>query len=156
MLIFEDEKGLVTIEKLHNDILCLKRNPLCDQMISLMNIEYGGNAFSFGDWVNFICKYCMYGVSEMLLLVFMMFEENERCNFAQFKQFCQTMNEGIPSPNMDAGLRSMKVDYDGYFTFEALYKMNRMYPLVMYPVFKVRIAMMRASLGERWYFLRNN
>ena len=88
---YEDGNHLLTIQKLHNDILQMNRNPAFEEMISTLNLKNEGTALDFGEWVDFICKFCMYEVSDMLVFIYTMFEVNSRCDYDRFKAFCYNM-----------------------------------------------------------------
>ena len=87
----EDEKNkLLSVEKLYTEVLQIERNPACDYMIASMDLK-NNNALDFGEWVDFVCKFCMYQVSDMLIFIFSTFEKDNRCNFDEFKAFCYAM-----------------------------------------------------------------
>merc|ERR1711907_784278 len=39
----------------------------------------------------------------------------------------------------------------GKFSFKELLKMNKQFPTVLYPMFAIRVQLMRSSYGERWW-----
>jgi Ca2+-binding EF-hand superfamily protein len=149
---FMSEDNTLTVEKFYTDILRSERNPATDQMIAMMDLS-NGTVFTFGEYVDFLCRYCMFEVSDTLIMVFNFFknEESGRAEFDEFRKFCQVMLGNGAKSNMETGLLSMKLDNSGRFTFDELVTLNRRFPHVLYPVFRIKIELERLSFGERWW-----
>jgi hypothetical protein len=93
----------------------------------------------------------MYDTSDMLVFVFTMFEKDGFCRFDEFKNFCYRMLGTGPKANLDIALESMNIDAIGRFAVHELVKVNRRFPHVLYPVFKIRVALARVTFGEKWW-----
>ena len=90
---------------------------------------------------------------DFLVFVFDLFdlESKRMAFFDEFRAFCLTMIGDGKTANLEKGLRSLKLDENGQFKFDELTKMNRIYPHVLYPVFSIRVSLIRVSFGEFWW-----
>lgn len=142
----------MTLDQLYSNMLRFRSNPASEAMIASLSLHHFA-AIQFGEYVDFVCRFCMYGTYDMLLFVFELFDtlKAKLCSYDDFRVFCYTMQDGGKTAPLEQGLKTIKVGHDGRFTFEELVKMNRAFPYIMYPIFSIRVTLMRISLGEFWW-----
>merc|ERR1711998_682533 len=73
------------------------------------------------------------------------------CPYSEFRSFCQKMLGDGKTGNLDAALKTIQLNHLDKFSFKDLVTMNRKYPYALYPVFAIRIHMMRSTFGETWW-----
>lgn len=153
--VYEDKNNLVLLDKVYSELMGLDmivRNPALEAMLSAIDMKHP-TAISFGEYIDFICKYCLYSIDDFLLFIFKLFDHKHEdlCYFDEFRAFCFAMFGDSGIYNLEKGLASIIVDRDGKFKYFELEKMNRKYPLVLYPIFSIQVTLMRISWGEYWW-----
>lgn len=69
----------------------------------------------------------------------------------EFIELCKCVNNGSPTfpNNFKKGLEEFDVNEDGLIDYSEFLEIDRRYPLVLFPAFRLQDVMQRNSLGER-------
>ncbi len=108
----------------------------------------------FGQYIDVIFRFCMMDEIEYLQVIFDFFDHNkeEYIHFDEFRVFVLTMDlSGGKTANLEFAMSTMSLDKSGKLNFKELLKMNRQFPTVLYPMFAIRVQLMRSSFGETWW-----
>lgn len=132
------------------------RTPLTDGIFKLMDLD-GNGVISFDEYVCCLTTYCLYSESDILRFVFDLFDVDEsgQLDEKEVVELCKAVNEGRPlfAGNFATALQSFDVDEDGLIDFTEFCALNRKYPTLLYPAFRLQSRMQQMTLGERTWTL---
>ena len=147
----DESHHVCTFRQVH-ELLGLKESVGTDYLIR----EIDGNAlhFHFGQYIEMIFRFCSMDEMDYLQVIFDFFDHNreEYILFDEFRTFVLAMDlSGGKTANLEHAMNTIGVDKAGKFPFKELLKMNKQFPTVLYPMFAIRVQLMRSSFGERWW-----
>jgi hypothetical protein len=64
------------------------------------------------------------------------------------------LHENHLEGNLQTGLEMFDMNKDGKVDFNEFKELNRNFPQLLYPAFRIQISMMRYTLGQRWWAKR--
>ena len=136
------------------EYLTLRRNILTLGVFDLVGTETLG-VIDFGEFVDIICTFCLFEPLEVMKFV-MFILDPEKKGDADIKETVafigKIWNEETNS-NIDKALDYLKSldEGDGRVTFKDLNEMQKSYPQVFFPAYRLVILLMQKSLGEEWW-----
>ena len=141
---------VITFKQLH-ELLGIKESVGTDCLIR----EICGDKqyMHFGLYIEMIFRICTMDEMEYLQLIFDMLDHHQEqyILFEEFRIFVLAMDvSGGKTANLEHAMNTISLKA-GKFSFNELLKMNAQFPTVLYPMFAIRVQLMRSSYGERWW-----
>ncbi len=130
------------------------RSPFVDAVFSLVDVNGNGN-LDFGEYIQIFCVYCTYNRDEILTFVYECFDADGSGTIdeEEFMLLAKTVAAAAPMfpGNFGRALEEFDVNGDGLIDMDEFRELNRRYPLVLFPAFRLQDNLQRGSLGlKRW------
>eukprot|EP01029_Cantina_marsupialis_P030946 TRINITY_DN8651_c0_g1_i1.p1 TRINITY_DN8651_c0_g1~~TRINITY_DN8651_c0_g1_i1.p1 ORF type:complete len:379 (+),score=70.87 TRINITY_DN8651_c0_g1_i1:174-1310(+) len=127
------------------------RSPYADALFAFID-EDGSGSIDFNEFIQVMSTYCMYGKDEILKFCFETFDKDGSGSIdeAEFVDLCKTINATTPlfPGNFKKALEQFDKNDDGLIDFDEFKEINRRYPMVMFPAFRLQDQMQKCTLGE--------
>lgn len=128
-----------------------RRSPLTDKLFALIDLD-GSGGIEFDEYVRVLATYCMFTKDEILRFCFECFDVDNSGTIdeKEFIELCKVVNNASPSfpQNFKRALEEFDVNEDGLIDYGEFVELDRRYPLVLFPAFKMQDMMQTSSLGE--------
>jgi len=154
-----DGSGNISVEEFLES-LDSNRTPFTDRLFQLIDLD-GNGTIEFDEYVRVLATYCMFSKDEILRFCFECYDVDQSgaIDEKEFVQLCKTINNGAPSfpSNFKRALEDFDVNEDGLIDYTEFIEIERRFPLILFPAFKLQDTMQKTSLGEReWVRIREN
>ena len=128
------------------------RSPYADALFALIDLD-GSGTIDFNEYVQVLSTYCMYGKDEILRFCFETFDKDgsgsiDEQEFIELTKTINNMNPTFPG-NFQRALTEFDRNDDGLIDFDEFRELNRRYPLILFPAFRLQDRMQKGTLGER-------
>ena len=128
-----------------------QRSPFTDALFLLIDEDQSGE-IDFNEFVAVMCTYCMYTQADILKFAFETFDKDGSGSIdeEEFMDLCKTINAMNPTfpGNFGRALQEFDTNDDGLIDFDEFKEINKRYPLVLFPAFRLQDRMQKATLGE--------
>lgn len=128
-----------------------ERSPFTDKLFALIDLD-GSGTIEFDEYVRVLATYCMFSKDEILRFCFECFDVDGSGTIdeKEFMELCRTVNNANPTfpANFRRALEEFDVNEDGLIDYGEFQEIDRRYPLVLFPAFRLQDTMQRNSLGE--------
>ncbi len=154
-----DGSGSIDSEEFF-EILEENRSPFTDALFALIDLD-GSGTIEFEEYVMVCVTYCMYTRKDILKFVFDVFDKDGSGTIdeKEFIQLCNTVNNAAPlfPGNFAEAIAQFDTNDDGLIDFNEFMELDKRYPLVLFPAFRLQDRMMKKTLGEReWVRVHEN
>ena len=148
-----DQTGEIDYNEFLDDI-SETRSPFVDAVFSLVDVNGNGN-LDFGEYIQVFCLYCTYNKDEILTFVYECFDKDGSGTIdeEEFMLLAKTVSAAAPMfpGNFGRALEEFDTNGDGLIDMDEFRELNRRYPLVLFPAFRLQDNLQRGSLGQkRW------
>ena len=127
------------------------RTPLTDALFRLIDLD-GNGTIEFDEFVNVLMTYCVYSKEDILRFCFNCFDTDysNAIDEEEFVALLSAVNNGAPlfPGNFRTALDQFDTNSDGLLDFDEFKSLDRHYPLVFFPAFRLQDQMQRKTLGE--------
>jgi Ca2+-binding EF-hand superfamily protein len=128
-----------------------ERSPFSDKLFSLIDLD-GSGTIEFDEFVRVLATYCMFTKDEILRFCFECFDVDHSGSIdeKEFIELCKCINNASPSfpNNFRRALEEFDVNEDGLIDYSEFVEIDRRYPLVLFPAFRLQDVMQRNTLGK--------
>lgn len=128
-----------------------ERSPFTDKLFSLIDLD-GSGTIEFDEFVRVLATYCMFTKDEILRFCFECFDVDHSGSIdeKEFVELCKCINNAAPSfpNNFRKALEEFDVNEDGLIDYSEFLELDRRYPLVLFPAFRLQDMMQRNTLGK--------
>lgn len=135
-----------------------ERSPFSDKLFSLIDLD-GSGTIEFEEFVRVLATYCMFTKDEILRFCFECFDVDHSGSIdeKEFIELCKCINNAAPSfpNNFRKALEEFDVNEDGLIDYSEFLELDRRYPLVLFPAFRLQDMMQRNTLGIFSYSYSN-
>mmetsp|Transcript_14254 Transcript_14254/g.16971 ORF Transcript_14254/g.16971 Transcript_14254/m.16971 type:complete len:373 (-) Transcript_14254:102-1220(-) len=149
-----NKEGKITIEDLFVGILGEDRNMFADSLMELLVIKEE-DSIDFGQFVLSMMTYALFETVEILKFCFFMFDKDKNgfIHKDEFILFIEMIHarDITPNTNIINTVEKLDVDGDGKFTWAEFTELHHTYPQVLFPCFRIQIAICRNILGLKWW-----
>jgi hypothetical protein len=130
------------------------RSPFVDAVFSLVDIN-GNGLLDFSEYVRIFCIYCTYSKDEILTFVYNCFDADGSGTIDEdeFQLLAKTVNKAAPMfpGNFAQALEEFDTNGDGLIDIDEFRILDRRYPMVLFPAFRLQDRLQRGSLSTmRW------
>ncbi len=127
------------------------RSPFTDKLFAVIDVD-GSGTIEFDEYVRVLTTYCMFSKDEILRFCFECFDVDGSGTIdeKEFVELCKTVNNANPTfpANFKTALQEFDVNEDGLIDYSEFLEIERRYPLVLFPAFRLQDTMQKASMGE--------
>jgi len=147
-----DRIGIIAIQDFFTKICQEKRNMFGNAIFELIDAE-DPEKLEFGEFLQGVVTYCCFDEKEILEFCFFIFdrEKNGYIDQDELKFFVDTLHDDQQVANVRTAFQSIKFQKDGKFDFPEFQKLNKDFPTVLYPAFRLQQNMMLNIMGESWW-----
>ena len=130
------------------------RSAYADALFHLIDVD-GSGTISFEEMIQVLSTYCMYSKEDILNFCFDTFDKDGSGTIdeEEFMNLCKAVNNANPMfpGNFMRALSEFDRNDDGLIDHDEFRELNKRYPLVLFPAFRLQDSMQKATLGEeRW------
>lgn len=148
------KEGKITINDLIGNVLGEERNMFTDSILELLVIKEE-EKIDFGQFVLIIMTFALFETVEVLKFCFFIFDKDKngfihKDEFILFVEMIHSTGTG-PVANIVNTVQQLDVDGDGKFTWNEFCALHKGFPQVLFPCFRLQIAMVRNVLGPEWW-----
>jgi len=128
-----------------------ERSPFTEKLFALIDLD-GSGTIEFDEFVHVLATYCMFTKDEILRFCFECFDVDRSGSIdeKEFVELCKSINNAAPSfpNNFRRALEEFDVNEDGLIDYGEFLEIDRRYPIVLFPAFRLQDVMQRNTLGE--------
>ena len=152
-LIDYDESGEIDADEFM-EFINEKKTPFTQHIFNLID-EDGSGEVDQNEFIGMMCIYCMYTKEQILRFTFDSFDDDNSgaLDEEEFMEVAKSVNDASPMfpGNFQTALEEFDQNDDGLIDFDEFNILNRRYPLVLFPAFRLQDNMQKATLGaEGW------
>lgn len=150
----KDGSGSLDMDEFYS-LFGSKRSPFGDGIFNLVNLDGDGDFLSFSEFVTVVTTYCLFGPNEIIRFAFNVVDE-DKSGFASFEELdnlATWLHKDGPA-NLNTAIEKIKTTYDQgdqNVSFESFKKVQKEYPFLFFPAFKLQEDMMVRVFGKRWW-----
>lgn len=130
------------------------RSPFTDKLFSVIDVD-GSGTIEFDEYVLVLSTYCMFSKDEILRFCFECFDVDGSGTIdeKEFIELCKTVNNANPTfpKNFSRALQEFDVNEDGLIDYGEFLEIERRYPLILFPAFRLQDMMQKISMGEDYW-----
>jgi len=132
------------------EILEEKKGPYADALFTFLDMD-GNGALDFEEFVLSFLIYCTYDRDDILRFCFQIFDKDSSGTIDdhEFLELAKFVNSATPlfPGNFKSALELFDANEDGFINFDEFKEMDRRFPLVFFPAFRLQDRMRRKTLG---------
>lgn len=145
-----DQTGKVDISEFF-EMLDEERTPLSNELFALIDLD-GNGSIEFDEFVNVLMTYCMYSKEDILRFCFNCFDKDnsDSIDEGEFMLLLGAVNNARPlfPGNFRTALEQFDTNNDGLLDFQEFQLLDKRYPLIFFPAFRLQDQMQKKTLGE--------
>jgi len=147
----KDRSGTIDIDEFFK---CIheRHTTFGDAIFDLIDCDDSG-VLDFSEFVIACGTYCMFGPEEVLKFAFFVFDKDKN-GFIEKGELDELTNllhqEGVTSNVLEA-LKKFDFNGDGKIDFKEFAMLNKQFPMVIYPAFRLQKNMMNYTLGQAFW-----
>ena len=131
-----------------------RRTAFTDAVFRLIDVN-GDGLLEFDEFVAICGSFCVWSQHEILQFCFSTFDADGggTIDEEEFEALCETITHKDPTfpGNFAKALEEFDTNGDGLIDFDEFTTLNRRYPMVLFPMFRLQDKMQRWTLGlKRW------
>lgn len=148
-----DCEGKIHIQEFMEKCVKEKRNFLADGILELVDVD-DPDWLTYGEFLQAVSTFCCFEEMEVLKFCFFLFDREKHGYIMQdaLVFYIDALHDHQQlSANIRHGLENIQFHEDGRFDFMEFVELNKNYPQVVYPAFRLQQKMMMYTMGEAWW-----
>ena len=129
-----------------------QRSPFTDKLFAMIDVD-GSKSIEFDEYVRVLTTYCMFTKDDILRFCFECFDVDGSGTIdeKEFVELAKTVNNANPTfpANFKTALQDFDVNEDGLIDYSEFLEIERRYPLVLFPAFRLQDTMQKMSMTEK-------
>ncbi|CAM9464216.1 unnamed protein product, partial [Ectocarpus fasciculatus] len=145
-------EGLISRQAFFEGIIQEERNEFGNAIFTLVDPE-DEETLEFGEFVQAVCTFCCFCVTDMLKFCFMVYDKDRSglMEMEELHHFIKVLHSSNVTNNIQGAMSHLQLDEHGRLPFDSFKIMNKNFPQVLYPVFRLQQSTQRAILGNKWW-----
>ena len=131
-----------------------QRSPYTDALMNMVD-EEGTGVINFNMFFRLICMYSVYTQEDILQFVFQTFDKDSSGTLdeEEFMDLARTVNNADPlfPGNFKNALERFDCNDDGLLDYKEFKEINKDFPMVFYPAFRIQDKWHKCCLGEQFW-----
>jgi Ca2+-binding EF-hand superfamily protein len=127
------------------------KSPFTDALFAVMDMD-PSDEIDFEEYIRICATYCLYTREEILRFCFETYDHDGSgaIDEDEFMELCATVNNAAPAfpGNFSTALEQFDVNEDGLIDFNEFCEIDRRFPLVLFPAFRLQDHMQKYTIGE--------
>jgi Ca2+-binding EF-hand superfamily protein len=128
------------------------RSPITDRLFRIIDLDSSGT-IEFEEFIRVLATYCMFTKDDILKFCFETFDKDgsNAIDEQEFVELCKHVNNASPTypGNFKNALENFDVNEDGLIDYNEFIELERRYPLILFPAFRLQDSLQAFSLGSR-------
>ena len=128
------------------------RSPITDRLFRIIDLDSSGT-IEFEEFIRVLATYCMFTKDDILKFCFETFDRDgsNAIDEQEFVELCKHVNNASPTypGNFKNALENFDVNEDGLIDYNEFIELERRYPLILFPAFRLQDSLQAFSLGSR-------
>ena len=129
-----------------------KKTPFTTHVFKLVD-EDGSGEVDVNEFISMMAIYCLYSKQQILRFTFDSFDADGSGSIdeEEFMELAKGVNDASPMfpGNFATALEEFDQNDDGLIDFDEFQELNRRYPLVLFPAFRLQDNMQKGTLGQK-------
>ena len=130
------------------------RSPITDRLFATIDLDSSGT-IEFEEFIRVLATYCMFTKDDILRFCFETFDKDgsNAIDEQEFVDLCKHVNNASPTypGNFKNALENFDVNEDGLIDYAEFIELERRYPLILFPAFRLQDSLQSFSLGHsKW------
>jgi Ca2+-binding EF-hand superfamily protein len=130
------------------------RSPITDRLFAIIDLDSSGT-IEFEEFIRVLATYCMFTKDDILRFCFETFDKDgsNAIDEQEFVDLCKHVNNASPTypGNFKNALENFDVNEDGLIDYAEFIELERRYPLILFPAFRLQDSLQSFSLGaNKW------
>lgn len=147
----KDRSGTIDIDEFFK---CIheKHTTFGDAIFDLIDCDDSG-VLDFSEFVTACGTYCMFGPEEVLKFAFFVFDKDKNgfIEKAELDELTELLHQEGVTSNVKEALKKFDFNGDGKIDFKEFQQLNKQFPMIMYPAFRLQKNMMFYTLGQKFW-----
>lgn len=127
-----------------------KPSAFSDNIFKLIGCS-SDSELTFSEFTGAVCTYCMFDEIDILKFCFYIFDQDKNgfIDSDEFNALVNMLHESQQNSNVLEAVKEMDSNQDGKIDFAEFVQMNRTYPQILFPAFRIQNNMMVATGGHQ-------
>eukprot|EP00592_Proboscia_alata_P023073 CAMPEP_0194406494 /NCGR_PEP_ID=MMETSP0176-20130528/4687_1 /TAXON_ID=216777 /ORGANISM="Proboscia alata, Strain PI-D3" /LENGTH=306 /DNA_ID=CAMNT_0039205731 /DNA_START=142 /DNA_END=1062 /DNA_ORIENTATION=- len=154
-----DGSGSIDAEEFFQ-VLDEPKSPFADALFRFIDLD-GSGTIEFEEFVRVCVTYCIYSKEAILKFCFDCFDVDKSGSIDEdeYIELCRSVNCAAPlfPGNFGSALEMVDSNNDGQIDFTEFLELNRRFPMILFPAFRLQDRMQKLTLGAKtWTKIHEN
>ena len=147
----KDRSGAIDIDEFYN-LINDKRSLFGDSIFELIDIDDNGT-LDFSEFLQTLGTYCMFGREDIRKFCYYIFDKDKNGYIEQdeLTALIDLLHENAQQGNMRTAMEKFDTNGDGKIDFGEFTVMDKQFPMLLFPAYRLQTRMMQNTLGEAWW-----
>ncbi|CAK4248722.1 unnamed protein product [Aphanomyces euteiches] len=129
-----------------------ERTAVGDAVFALIDIDNSGE-LDFSEYVEALGAFCLLNTDDVLKFCFFVFDQDKNGTIegSELDMLLEMLHQDDATSNMAAAMDKFDFNGDGKMDFREFQLLNQQFPALLYPVYRLQLAMKTYSMGETWW-----
>jgi Ca2+-binding EF-hand superfamily protein len=147
-----DSSNTINIDEFHQ-WLSEPKTAFTARVFELFDCD-GGSNLDFAEFVTAITSYCMFGEEEILKFCFVVFD-SDGSGYIEGNEMDALVTLLHQTDSLEGNIKTamdmIDTDGDGRIHFDEFAEMNKRFPTLLFPAFRIQANMQRMTFGDEWW-----
>ncbi len=147
----KDKSGTIDIDEFYK-MIGEKRSLFADSIFELIDLDQN-DTLDFGEFVQTCGTFCMFGRPDVRKFCYYIFDKDKNGYIEQdeLTALIDLLHDNDLMINCGSALNKFDTNGDGKIDFGEFTDMDKSYPMLLYPAYRLQESMMEKTLGEKWW-----
>ncbi|KAG5184504.1 hypothetical protein JKP88DRAFT_181195, partial [Tribonema minus] len=145
--------GYISVDTYFDKVVFEPKSTVGQALFALIDTD-DPDKIEFGEFVQqAVCTFACLSPAEMLRFAFMVYDKDKSgvMEVEQLHDFIWKLHNSDVSNNVQHAMQDLTLDELGRLPFDSFKLLNKQYPQVMYPLFRLQQNTMRFVMGPKWW-----